>query len=251
MTVSAPGSQLRWRRVFPGHEAQLHELRGWLAGLLPACSARDDVMAVATELAANAIAHTASGRGGFFAVEVSWDGGMVRVAVADGGGPTCPRFGAQPDPLSEGGRGLLIVEALAERTGICGDNRSRLVWADVLWHGPAAAAVPQLPAGLRAAVCDGEAALAARHGDVAAWFGYATLQWWALPSRTGRLVSAASAQELARKLDIVHPPRQAKATIRPNAVQRPAKQARVNPVPGTPQTRPPLRSAPAVRFQGC
>jgi len=41
--------------VFPGEERQLAVLRRWLATLLPACPARDDVILVATELASNAI----------------------------------------------------------------------------------------------------------------------------------------------------------------------------------------------------
>ncbi len=55
----------RWRRVFPGRDDQVREVRHWLAGLLPGAPERDDVVMVAVELATNAIRHTASGRGGF------------------------------------------------------------------------------------------------------------------------------------------------------------------------------------------
>ena len=79
----APGSGLRWRRVFPGEGSQLGVLRRWLASLLPQCPARDDVTLVASELGTNAIVHTASGRGGWFAVEITWHRAVVRVAVAD------------------------------------------------------------------------------------------------------------------------------------------------------------------------
>jgi len=44
---------MRWRRVFPGEERQLAILRRWLASLLPDAPARDDLFAVATELASN------------------------------------------------------------------------------------------------------------------------------------------------------------------------------------------------------
>ena len=74
---------MRWRRVFPGEGRQLAALRQWLASLLPECPARDDVICVATELGTNAVQHTASGGGGWFAVEVSWHGPAVRGAVAD------------------------------------------------------------------------------------------------------------------------------------------------------------------------
>jgi serine/threonine-protein kinase RsbW len=120
-----------WRRVFPGHAGELSVLRRWLAELLPPCAARDDVAAVATELASNAVKHTRSGRGGWFAVEVTWHPQAVRVAVADCGGPLEPRV--LDDPAAEHGRGLLIVRGLSVRTGMTGDWRGRLVWADVAW----------------------------------------------------------------------------------------------------------------------
>src|SRR3984893_16855085 len=97
----APGA--RWRRAFPGEESQLGVLWRWLASLLPPCPARDDVVSVANELGSNAIVHTLSGRGGRFAVEVTWYGPLVRVAVADGGAPAGRRVG--DDTVGEQGRG--------------------------------------------------------------------------------------------------------------------------------------------------
>ncbi|HUY51161.1 MAG TPA: ATP-binding protein [Streptosporangiaceae bacterium] len=90
-------------------------MRRWLASLLPDCPARDDAAVVATELGSNAIRHTASGRGGWFTVEVTWHGPSLRVAVADGGTPDGPRM--IDDPAGEHGRGLLMVHGLSLRTG--------------------------------------------------------------------------------------------------------------------------------------
>ena len=72
-TVAArgTGADLRWRQVVRGEERQFAVLRQWLASLLPECPARDDVACVVTELGANAIRHTASGRGGWLSVEVT------------------------------------------------------------------------------------------------------------------------------------------------------------------------------------
>lgn len=188
---------MRWRRVFPGEERQLGVLRRWLASLLPESPARDDLTTVATELATNTIRHTASGRGGWFAVEITWHEPVVRVAVADGGGPTEPRV--IEDLSADQGRGLLLVRGLSVRTGASGDQRGRLVWADVRWEGmvPAAAAAACDP--YEAAIRDGETALARRFAGVPAWFGRSTLRWWALPDSAG-LVSAPSARELAALL---------------------------------------------------
>jgi len=190
--------ELRWWRVFPGEERQVSVVRRWLAGLLPECPARDDVAAVATELAGNAVRHTASGRGGYFAVEVTWQPSAVRVAVADHGTPSAPRL--IDDPVGEHGRGLLVVRGLSARTGVAGDHRGRLVWADVPWAGEGAVEPRSSPAGYEAAIHDGETALARRFTGIPAWFGRSTLAWWALAGNRG-LITARSARELAGLLD--------------------------------------------------
>jgi hypothetical protein len=55
----------------------------------------------------------------------------VRIAVTDCGGPARPRV--IEDAAAERGRGLLLVRSLSARTGVCGDHRGRLVWADIAW----------------------------------------------------------------------------------------------------------------------
>jgi hypothetical protein len=169
-------------------------LRRWLSALLPECPARGDLLSVATELGSNALEHTASGReGGWFAVEVIWHESMVLVAVADCGGPAEPRV--VDDPHGERGRGLLLVRGLSVRTGWTGDQRGRLVWAQLAW--PEDRAVPGSSGDpFQAVVREGEAALARRFAGVPAWFGWSTLAWWAVVGPAG-LVSAPTAQELA------------------------------------------------------
>jgi serine/threonine-protein kinase RsbW len=161
---SAPRSRLRRRRVFPGEERQLAELRRWVASLLPQCPARDDVACVATELGTNAVRHTASGQGGWFGVEITWHQQVVRIAVADGG-TLGGGLRVTDDPDAERGRGLQMVEGLSARTGVCGDQHGRLVWADVSWGDAGAAdpASPQEPseAGIRV----GQAGLASQFAD--------------------------------------------------------------------------------------
>ena len=122
---------LRWRQVLRGEERQLGVLRRELVSMLTDCPARDDVISIATELASNAMRHTASGRGGWFAVEVTSYQSVVRVSVTDQGGPAAPRV--IDDPSAEHGRGLLLVSGLSVRTGMIGDQRGRLIWADVVF----------------------------------------------------------------------------------------------------------------------
>lgn len=175
-------------------------LRRWLASLLPECPARDDVAVVATELGSNAIRHSASGRGGWFAVEITWHGPVLRLAVADCGGPAEPQV--IDDPAGEHGRGLLLVRGLSSRTGVCGDRRGRLVWADVPW-GDAGAAEPASPQGpYEAAIRDASDALTSRFAGAVIWFGLSTLQWWAL-AQDG-LVTAPTEHELASLLGPGH-----------------------------------------------
>ncbi|SRR5712691_116924 len=131
--LPGPGPTLRLHRSFPGQNSELRYVRRWLAGLLPACPAREDVLSIAVELATNAVRHTASGRGGRFTVEVSWRDhtGTVRISVADDGAPHGPRWPDGPCPAGESGMGLYLVCALASRTGECGDACGRKVWAEV------------------------------------------------------------------------------------------------------------------------
>jgi anti-sigma regulatory factor (Ser/Thr protein kinase) len=235
-----PAPVQRWRRVFPGQEAELRRVRYWLAELLPSGPTREDVVTVAIELAANAVRHTASGGNGFFAVELTWQMRpvTVRVAVADGGARTSPHLmpGTDPlgpgplgiespsigalspgslsvdqlgsDQLSEHGRGLRVVRALAERTGVWGDHRGRLVWAQIRWTAEGTAPL-EFPDGYEASLRDIQAVLAGRYPEADVWFGRATMQWWALIGRpekghpeARRLLTAESPLDLAQLLDV-------------------------------------------------
>ncbi len=166
-------TELRWRRVFPGDERAIGALRHWLASLLPECAARDDVVAVSVELATNAVKFASSAHGGWFAVEITWHGQTVRVAVADGGGPTVPHV--VDDPMGDHGRGRVMVRALARRTGVSGDERGRLVWAEVPWTGDGAVALLSSPDAYETAIRQDEAALSRRFAGVAIWFGRRTM----------------------------------------------------------------------------
>ena len=90
-------------------------------------------MMCVTELCANAIAHTDSGRGGVFAVEVACPrDGIARVAVTDDGGASVPAVGSG-DLMAEGGRGLAMVAACTTRWGFHEAYPGRTVWAEACW----------------------------------------------------------------------------------------------------------------------
>ncbi|MDF5752995.1 ATP-binding protein [Spongiactinospora sp. TRM90649] len=93
-------------------------------------TAIDDTVLVVSELLSNALRHAhplPSGQ-----VGVAWHrmDGHVEVAVSDGGATTEPRA-AVPALSSLGGRGLGIVEFLAERWGVRHEGEITTVWAVV------------------------------------------------------------------------------------------------------------------------
>ena len=127
MAVAKPGM-----RVFLGTPRQLEDVREFVAETVGGCPVADDVILLASEVAANAVMHTASGKDGTFTVVVQPGDGLVRVEVHDGGSDTMP--GARPaEGLASSGRGLSIVDSLATRWGHLGGPDGRVVWFEVTW----------------------------------------------------------------------------------------------------------------------
>jgi serine/threonine-protein kinase RsbW len=126
-------SRRSWTRIFHGVPASVPEARRFVAELLVGCPAREVLLTCVSEFCANAIAHTASGRGGVFTVEVDFPrDGVARVAVTDEGGPSVPAAGAL-DLMAEGGRGLAMVAACTSRWGYTDAYPGRTVWAEACW----------------------------------------------------------------------------------------------------------------------
>ena len=125
-----------WARTFRGTAASVPEARRLVAELLLGCPAREVLMTCVSELSANAIAHTDSGNGGVFIVEVDLPRpGVARIAVTDEGGPSLPAAGSG-DLMAEGGRGLAMVAACTNRWGYADAHPGRTVWAESCWPVP-------------------------------------------------------------------------------------------------------------------
>jgi serine/threonine-protein kinase RsbW len=142
-------------RTFRGTPASVPEARRFVAELLAGCPAREVLMTCVSELCANAIAHTDSGNGGVFIVEVHLPRpGVARIAVTDEGGPSLPAAG-RLHPMAEDGRGLAIVAACTSRWGYAEAYPGRTVWAEACWPvavpspGQAAPRKPSHPPRLR------------------------------------------------------------------------------------------------------
>ncbi|MBP2357910.1 MULTISPECIES: ATP-binding protein [Streptomyces] len=94
--------------------------------------AHDAVTLTVAELCANAVRHGhVSGRD--FRLRLSAEGSAIRVEVTDTRGERLPAAAdtASADQESEGGRGLVLVAALADRWGWypCADGPGKTVWA--------------------------------------------------------------------------------------------------------------------------
>lgn len=128
-----------WARTFRGTPASVPEARRFVAELLAGCPAREVLMTCVSELSANAVAHTGSGNGGVFIVEVDLPRpGVARIAVIDQGAPTSPSLPAagRLDLMAEGGRGLAMVAACTSRWGYADAHPGRVVWAEACWPVP-------------------------------------------------------------------------------------------------------------------
>lgn len=105
------------------------QLAAW--GIPHGCGLADDVELVVGELAANAVLH---GRvpGRDFEVRLGYDGLRVRVEVSDARGDRLPSEAAVDPWSAEGGRGLVLVRALAREWGVAPRERGgpgKTVWA--------------------------------------------------------------------------------------------------------------------------
>jgi anti-sigma regulatory factor (Ser/Thr protein kinase) len=115
----------------PGQPETLALARAWVLALLPeACPRADDVALVVSELATNAVLHSASGApGGTVDVLVDIELDAVAVAVVDQGPALVPAM----RPAGEGGHGLALVTELADAYEVTCTETSRTVWCRLDW----------------------------------------------------------------------------------------------------------------------
>nr|WP_172638989.1 ATP-binding protein [Streptomyces tailanensis] len=89
----------------------------------------DNAVLVAAELVTNAAMH-GDVTGHSFLLKVVWTTGTVRIEVADAC-ETRRQKTRRAEPEAESGRGLLIVEALADKWGIEDRDLGKTVWAEL------------------------------------------------------------------------------------------------------------------------
>ena len=114
------------RRRFASRASSVAKARRFAVGEITDPELASRVSTVVSELATNAIRHAKSA----FRLEVRRDDGVVRVTVSDDD-PSPPRQVSGNTPSDPTGRGLLIVDALADRWGFHPEGLGKAVWAEL------------------------------------------------------------------------------------------------------------------------
>jgi serine/threonine-protein kinase RsbW len=131
--MSKTATTIEQARIFDGSPEEVRNVRDFVRQTIQGCPVADDVILLASELATNAIRHTASGMGGKFFVYLHVQDGWVRTEVHDLGSDTAPSV-RRSGPPGESGAGLRVVEMIADRWGFHGGRRSRVVWFEMSWQ---------------------------------------------------------------------------------------------------------------------
>jgi serine/threonine-protein kinase RsbW len=118
------------QRSFPGRADQIARAREFTKRVLGPYPLTDEAVLLVSELATNALEHTSTGDGGKFQVTICRNGTSLLIGVTDNGSAKTPVPGPL-DPESETGRGLGLVDLIADRWGYCGGEHGRAVWFEM------------------------------------------------------------------------------------------------------------------------
>jgi serine/threonine-protein kinase RsbW len=208
-TRAVPGHhRIAWRD-FPGDKEQVGRARGWLEELLPQCEPLEDLTLLVSELCTNAVLHTGSGKpGGHFSVAVEWTPEAVKTLILDQGSLTIPAVAPRGSEAwdDEYGRGLFLVDQLADHWNTADFPDGRLVWLEMAWAsrgGP----LLHVPGEYQATIGDVDM-LRSRFPQTTIWWGHRSRLWWAaLPGALGDVgvIHAPTLDTLNTVLNGVHP----------------------------------------------
>ncbi|MFI1681423.1 ATP-binding protein [Streptomyces sp. NPDC020607] len=121
-----------WGLTCPGFPEEVSRARRWTRDILSGSPLAEDAELIVSELSANAILHTASGRqSGSFSLAVEVSPQMVALSVTDDGGTrTAPKVKHQGEEADHG-RGLGMVSAIAHRVVVHDSDKGHTVTAEL------------------------------------------------------------------------------------------------------------------------
>jgi len=121
----------QWKQTYPGIPSMVPVARAFVRAMLTDSPHAGDAELVVSEFAANSLLHTASST---ILVDVQSKPGWARIAVADQGTVAdWHRKDTAGEALDEHGRGLLLVDALADRWGYEVGDAGQTMWAEFVW----------------------------------------------------------------------------------------------------------------------
>jgi anti-sigma regulatory factor (Ser/Thr protein kinase) len=123
-------------RAFPGRPNQIAHARDFTRRVLGPCPVLDEAVLLISELSTNAIEHTATANEGSFHVTIYRTESSLLIAVTDDGSDNVPKPSHATDTLTESGRGLELVELIADSWGHCADEDGHTVWFEMSWKQP-------------------------------------------------------------------------------------------------------------------
>lgn len=129
------GMSLLGRTTIPAQAQHVAAARAFVARALGDCALADTALLLTSELVTNSLQHSHSRRlGGTITVTLITTPGGIRTEVADEGGATTPamRPGAWPPELTEDGRGLRMVDMLADRWGSSCEASGTVTWFELI-----------------------------------------------------------------------------------------------------------------------
>ncbi|MGW5877742.1 ATP-binding protein [Nocardiopsis terrae] len=140
-----PRRRLPLRRCsfrFAGRPESVKDARDWLARKLAFADAPEEItentLLLLSELATNNVRHApvgSVGRGDFY-IRAFFFHRWLRVEVLDAYKRTPSLYAVTPDTYAEGGRGLLLVNALATRWGRFRSLRGPGMFFELRWQAP-------------------------------------------------------------------------------------------------------------------
>ncbi|KAB1147132.1 ATP-binding protein [Streptomyces luteolifulvus] len=121
-----------WGMSCPGFPEEVSRARRWTRDILSGSPLAEDAELIVSELSANAILHTATGReAGSFHLAVAVSPQVIALSVTDDGGTgTAPKV-EHEDQEAEHGRGLGMVSAIAHRVVVHDCDGAHTVTAEL------------------------------------------------------------------------------------------------------------------------